>query len=190
MYREDMRPVIVESFIKEFNKNGPKLNLDDVASSIHMSKKTIYRFFRSKQSIYEYILNDASKQILGAQQRIFAQEGLSTKEKLLQITTIKTTWEDRIDLRHMVELKELEPEVYAHVLEAYDSHWDLILKLFEAGVQDGTLKPGSNPAFLVTLFQTGMVSFYATDILSRGKITYPEAIEMLAKTILEGVFAE
>ena len=190
MYREDMRPVIVESFIREFNKNGPRLNLDDVASSIHMSKKTIYRFFRSKQSIYEYILNDASKQILGAQQAIFSQKELSTKEKLFKIVTIKTTWEDRIDLRHMVELQELEPEVYQHVLEAYDSHWDLILRLLETGVQDGTLKPGSNPAFLVNLFQQGMVSLYATDILSRGKISYPEAIVILAKTIFEGVFAE
>lgn len=189
MYREDMRPVIVESFIREFNKHGPKLNLDDVASSIHMSKKTIYRFFRSKQSIYEYILNDASKQILTAQRLIFSKEGLSTKEKLFAIVTIKTDWETKIDLRHMNELQVYEPVVFQHVLEAYSTHWDLLLRLLEQGVQDGTLKKDANPAFLLNLFQHGMVSFYEADVLTRSKLSYSEAVELLAKTIFEGALA-
>ena len=189
MYREDMRPVIVDSFIREFNKNGPKLNLDDVASSIHMSKKTIYRFFRSKQSIYEYILNDASKQILGAQQIIFNDPNLSTKEKLFAITTIKTTWEETIDLRQMVNLQELEPVVYQHVIEAYDGHWDLVYKLLEIAAQDGTLKKGTNIDFILNLFQQGMVSLYQSDILTTSKMTYSEAIVVLAKTIFDGIIA-
>ena len=48
MYRKDLRPEIVDSFIAEFNEFGPKLTLDRVSSRIHISKKTIYRFFRSK----------------------------------------------------------------------------------------------------------------------------------------------
>ena len=190
MYREDMRPIIVESFIKEFNKNGPRLNLDDVASSIHMSKKTIYRFFRSKQSIYEYILNDASKQILLAQQAIFTDESLSTKEKLYRITTIQTTWEGKIDLSHMGEVQDLEPEVYNHVIEAYNTHWGLLLKLLENGIADGTLKPDTNPAFLVNLFQHGMTALYENGFLARAKLTYTEGICLLSKTIFDGAFAD
>ena len=189
MYREDMRPTIVDSFIREFNKNGPKLNLDDVASSIHMSKKTIYRFFRSKQSIYEYILNDASKQILNAQQSIFSQPDLSTKDKLFAIMTIKTTWEEKIDLRHMSELQELEPVVFAHVLEAYHGHWDLIEKVLVMGVQDGTLKPDTNVPLVLNLFQQGMTSLHSTDILIRSKLTYSEAIATLANIVFDGILA-
>lgn len=189
MYREDMRPTIVESFIREFNKNGPKLNLDDVASSIHMSKKTIYRFFRSKQSIYEYILNDASKQILNAQQAIFSTPDLSTKDKLIAILTIKTTWEGKIDLSHMSALQEYEPEVFAHVLDAYRGHWGLVEKVLEQGVEDGTLKPGTNVPMVLNLFQQGMTSLHCTDVLIRSKMTYSEAIESLSHTIFYGLLA-
>ena len=189
MYREDMRPTIVDSFIREFNKHGPKLNLDDVASSIHMSKKTIYRFFRSKQSIYDYILNDASKQILNAQQVIFSNEEMSTKEKLYAITTIKTSWEEKIDLRHMFEIKEQEPEVFEHVCEAFRCHWDFLNKLLEEALKDGTLKPETNVPFILNLFQQGMISLYSTDTLAKSKLTYSDAIEELAKTIFEGTLA-
>ena len=190
MYREDMRPVIVESFINEFNKHGPKLNLDDVASAIHMSKKTIYRFFRSKQSIYEYILNDASKQILFGQQSIYAQNDLTTKEKLQKIMTIHTDWENKIDLTHMFELKSYEPEVFERVMEAFRVHWDAMYSLLEIGQKDGTIKPEVNIRIVLSLFQQGIVSLYSTNVLEMGKLSYPDAIESIANIIFNGVFAD
>lgn len=188
MYREDMRPVIVESFVNEFNKHGPKLNLDDVASAIHMSKKTIYRFFRSKQSIYEYILNDASKQILFAQQSIYSHNDLSTKEKLQQIITIHTEWESKIDLSHMFELKSSEPEVFERVMEAFRVHWDAMYSLLEIGQKDGTIKPEVNIRLVLNLFQQGIVSLYSTNVLEMGKLNYSEAIDSIAAIIFNGVF--
>ena len=119
MYREDMRPVIVDSFIREFNKNGPKLNLS-----------------------------------------------------------------------HMVELKDYEPEVYARVMEAYRTHWDLLLNLLEKGAQDGTLKKGTRPQFILNLFQYGMESLYSSNVLERSKLTYSEAIVELADTIFSGILAD
>ena len=48
---ESVKAKIIEAFIMEFNADGTKLNLDNVAKRIHISKKTIYRYFSSKTDI-------------------------------------------------------------------------------------------------------------------------------------------
>ena len=45
----DVKMEIVHSFISEFNKKGHKATLDEVSSNIHISKKTIYKYFSGKR---------------------------------------------------------------------------------------------------------------------------------------------
>ena len=58
MLDSHLKEQIEAAFIAVFNVKGPKVTLEEVATSIHISKKTIYRFFKSKTEIYESILHD------------------------------------------------------------------------------------------------------------------------------------
>ena len=88
MYRKDLRPEIVDSFIAEFNEFGPKLTLDRVSSRIHISKKTIYRFFRSKDEIYSYILKQAARDVAMGQKAVLEDSSLSPAEKVRRILPV------------------------------------------------------------------------------------------------------
>ena len=66
----DIKEEIVNSFIAEFNVSGPKLTLDQVTARIHISKKTIYKYFSSKRAIYDIILERTSSYIVEKQKEI------------------------------------------------------------------------------------------------------------------------
>ena len=187
MYRKDMTPEIVDSFIQEFNLNGPKLTLDDVSARIHISKKTIYRFFASKNAIYEYIIDAVVSMIREHRKAIFDDASLSTKEKFYAVLAYRTPWEEKIDLSKIPSIKYDSPEVFAKILGAFQDSFVCIAELIEQGKKEGTFKPDLNSGFTLRLLRAAKMSLLQTDTLKESGLTYPEATCRLAEFALAGV---
>ena len=45
------REEIVQEAIAQFQKNGLKFTMNDIAASLHIAKKTIYQFYASKEEL-------------------------------------------------------------------------------------------------------------------------------------------
>ena len=141
MYRKDLRPEIVDSFIAEFNEFGPKLTLDRVSSRIHISKKTIYRFFRSKDEIYSYILKQAARDVAMGQKAVLEDSSLSPAEKVRRILTVETLWESKIDISKVAELTEEAPGIAKEILEAYHASWGAVRQALNDAKEKGVVRP-------------------------------------------------
>lgn len=188
MKETDIQEKIIQAFIRIFNEKGYKVTLDEVASSIHISKKTIYKYFTNKASIYDYILLSAEEEIARKQSQIFTDSNMTTKDKLFAILTISTSREKEIDIAKVSDLGLAEPE-FAHRLHiAYEKRWQYFILLVNQGRKDGTLRKDVKSDFLVHLLSAGMEMLYEEDFLRRNQITYTEGIRLLAKTVLEGVY--
>ena len=84
------KETILTTFIELFNLYGSSLTLSQLSSSLHISKKTIYKFFSSKNEIYEAILDSAIEQISNRQKEIYENSSLTLDEKIHQLLTIET----------------------------------------------------------------------------------------------------
>ena len=189
MEERDVKLAIVNEFVSQFNQYGPKVTLDSVCKPIHISKKTIYKHFPSKAGIYDYLLEEAVKSVLEGQKAVYEDPALSTKEKLVRILNIRADWESKIDVSKIFEFETYEPTFYAKFLKAYESNWDYFLSLMDKGKRDGTVKPDANPDIVVALLSSAMVSLYKGDALQRLGLTYQEAIDQIAGTVLFGILA-
>lgn len=190
MYNENVRDQIIKEFAKEFNEKGPQLVLSRVATTLHISKKTIYRYFESKTAIYDCVLKNTSDEIHAEQAKIVNDKSLSTKEKLFRILTIKSSTESLFDVSKMFEFLKYEPEFYLHLLRAYRTNWAPFTALIEQGKKDGTLKPDTSAPFLVSLITKGYEMCYEGDFLARNHLTYTEAVKKIADTVLAGIYAD
>ena len=173
--REDpkvIRSKIVTSFITEFNDHGVNLNLDNVAKRIHISKKTIYRYFDSKSDIYIYVLKTTREYILQKQKEILEADNISLLEKLTRILTIKTPFEDYIDFSHIHELRTAEPEVYEEIRVGYSDQWEYFICLIEEGKAKGIIRPSVNARLAAEGLSAAMTSFYKKDVLEQAHVTY------------------
>ena len=189
MEHDSVKLAIVNEFIAQFNVVGPKVTLDSVCKPIHISKKTIYKYFPSKAGIYDFILKDAQAGILSAQRQIFNDPNLSTKEKLEKILSIHIDWEDRIDISKIFQFEESEPEFYQKFIQAYESNWDYFIRLVDEGKQNGTVKGEINGEVVVAVLSAAMTNLYRGNTLDALGISYAEAIDSIAAMILYGIFA-
>ncbi|MDY5440697.1 MAG: TetR/AcrR family transcriptional regulator [Candidatus Enteromonas sp.] len=190
MYRNDLRPTIVTSFIEEFNLHGPKLTLDKVASRIHISKKTIYRFFRSKDDIYAYLLNEACTMIHREQSAIAADPNRSTRQKIIDILTIPSVYETRMDISKLPMLETESPAIFKNFLHAFEISWNDVSSLLLQGQEEGIVKKDINVPLAVGYLEGCLQHLFITPLLKTAKLTYTEAIHQLVDTFLFGAFVE
>ena len=52
MEGQENKEKILEATMKVFNRKGLKFTMDDIAAELSMSKKTIYRVFRDKETMF------------------------------------------------------------------------------------------------------------------------------------------
>lgn len=186
MYRKDLRPDIVASFLGEFNAFGPKLTLDQIASKIHISKKTIYRFFEGKDDIYLYICKIASKKLQTALEEIEKGEG-TTVEKMAKMIRARSCWAKDIDVSYVRELKEVSPDVYAAFLHLHHIHWESMMVLMNQGKNEGMVKSALDLRLAIRYLEAGLDALLDDDILATTGLTYAQAVDSLSDTFLNGM---
>jgi TetR/AcrR family transcriptional repressor of mexJK operon len=78
----DRRDEIADEFMKHFHHFGfKKTSVDEVAGQLHISKKTIYEYFESKEDMFKFVITRESKKI-GSQMEVRLKTAHSGDEKI------------------------------------------------------------------------------------------------------------
>lgn len=186
----NVKDEIADAFVTEFNRNGPKLTLDGVTAIIHISKKTIYKYFQSKQDIYRYILGKTTAYVEEKQREIRDNPDLPLREKIEQIITITTPYEMQLDVARIPELKEAEPEVFAEIDTAFHVQWEAVRDVLEEAISKGVVRTSCTPNFIITVLYASMTDFLREPFLRSESLSYTEAVHRLADLVLNGIFTQ
>ena len=182
----DIKERIVAQFLQEFNKKGYKVTLDGISEKLHISKKTIYKYFASKSDIYLYILDCVLDEVVSRQKEIFDDCSLSISEKIRSILSIHTEWEKEIDFPKMATLLEKEPEFEMELKKAYLVQWDYVRALLEEGKWAGIIREDLDIDLLVLMLSSSYEALYFSGILA--KDSYSHQVEKIAGIVLDGCF--
>ena len=182
----DIKERIVAQFLQEFNKKGYKVTLDGISEKLHISKKTIYKYFASKSDIYLYILDCVLDEVVSRQKEIFDDCSLSISEKIRFILSIHTEWEKEIDFPKMATLLEKEPEFEMELKKAYLVQWDYVRALLEEGKRAGIIREDLDIDLLVLMLSSSYEALYFSGILD--KDSYSHQVEKIAGIVLDGCF--
>lgn len=133
-----MRQQIINTAIQLTEQYGIKFTLDDIALCAHISKKTIYKYFSSKEELIGAVVDFVFADIHRQHQDILSQE-ISSLEKLRRIVSVypKVIHFDSLKLNKLVEL---HPNIYRRIDEQFHSNWDLTLDLYDKCVKEGSIK--------------------------------------------------
>lgn len=144
-----MEQKIIDSAIKLIQQYGIKFTLDDIAADAKISKKTIYKFFSSKESlingVIDYIFAD-----IHAQHKTILNEDIPNIEKLIKIVSVYPQV-IHFDSLKLDKLIELHPDIYKRIDGQFHNNWDLTLSLYDKCVEEGSVKPIDREYFRLIL---------------------------------------
>lgn len=189
MEKEDLtlREKIIFTFIVCFNEKGPLLTLDDVCSKIHISKKTLYTIFSSKEEIYKTIISETAKEIYAKEQAIYDEVNESLIGKLYKMIITKVSYEGRVLLWRINELAVTDPKIYRLFLKTYNTQWDFFSKVLTEAKEKGILRNDISNEIIVNSFVGAIEALFQGNFLIKNRITATEAVIKLVDMFLKGL---
>lgn len=181
-----LRERIMEAAIDQFNRKGLKFTMDDVAGSLSVSKKTLYKVFSDKEALFFDMVDYCFDAIKESERAILDDPEMDIVEKIRKIIIVLPHRYKTIDFRQLYSLREKFPLIYARLEKRLESDWEPTISLLEQGMEAGRIKPLST-AVLRAMIEGTIEHFLSRDILLQEDISYPEALEKMMDIIMEGI---
>lgn len=124
MPNQNLKGDILEATIQAFQKKGLKFTMDDIASLLEISKKTIYTVFPDKNSLVLEMVDYCFSSIKEGEQKVLQDLSLDTVGKIRAILGVLPEGYRELDLRQLYLLKERYPEVYEKVKSRLETGWE------------------------------------------------------------------
>ena len=134
-----LRETILDGTMQVFNRKGLKFTMDDVASELGMSKKTIYTVFRDKETLFLEMVDYCFDTIKESEKRVLEDESLDTVGKIRAILGVLPESYRDIDFRQLYLLKDKFPKIYKKVEERLETGWETTIRLIEEGIEEGEI---------------------------------------------------
>lgn len=183
---EAAKEKILDATIKVFNKKGLKFTMDDLASELSMSKKTIYNVFKDKESLFYQMVDYCFDHIKESENEVLADPNLSTVQKVHNVLGVLPEGYRDIDFRQLYNLKEKYPQIYRKVEERLENGWENTIALIKQGIEEGCIRP-INIHVLKTMLEATLEQFFQRDVLIVNGISYQEALEEVVSIMVDGI---
>ncbi|WP_130838149.1 TetR/AcrR family transcriptional regulator [Lachnoclostridium sp. Marseille-P6806] len=187
--KKETRTRILEATIRIFNKKSLKFTMDDIASELSISKKTIYTFFRSKEELFYSVADYCFNQVKEAEREVLERPGLSTLERLRALLAVLPGRYREIDLRQLYVLRDRYPEIFRHVEKRLSNDWEPTIELLQKGMEEGVIRPVSIPLFKA-MYEAAVEQFFQRDILIREQLSYSEGLQQVVDILVDGIAAK
>ncbi|MBL8966043.1 MAG: TetR/AcrR family transcriptional regulator [Spirochaetaceae bacterium] len=179
---------IREATLLEFNDQGPRFTMDDLARRLGISKKTLYEQVRDKESLLVMLVEEAWRSIKAQESLIVADASLDAPAKFRAVVAIMPVLGSALDYRRLSELQELYPAIRDRIDGHLEADWEVTLGLFEDCVALGKFRPVDRGVLREVLYAT-MERMLVDDFLERSGKAYEEALGEVLDLLVEGLRA-
>ena len=177
---------ILDATIDIFNQKGLKFTMDDIASQLEISKKTIYTVFSDKKSMFLAMVDYCFDSIKESERAVIEAENLSTMEKIRKILGVLPESYRDIDFRQLYVLRDTYPKIYAKVESRLENGWETTIQLLQKGMEEGIIRKIQIPLFK-TMFEATLEQFFKRDILVKANISYAEGLQEIVDILVDGI---
>lgn len=185
---KQLQKLILAGTVQAFNQKGLKFTMDDIASLLGISKKTIYTVFADKEALFLAMVDELFDSVKESERQILEDADLSTTEKLRRVLGVLPESYKEVDFRQLYLLKEKYPKIYDQVELRLETGWETTIELLEQGIKEGVIRPIRIPLFKL-MMEAALEQFFQRDILIKNRITYAEALDEVVEILLDGILA-
>ena len=169
--QEKLGALVRTQAMQLFRQQGLHFTMQQVAEPLHISKKTIYTVYPSKEALLLDMVDHAFAKIHRCKQEILAGGG-TLQEKLRAVINAIPA--------------EYAPVVAARVRSQLENGWEPTMALLEQAVAEGVMRPVSLPV-LRQMITASIESFLADRSLAESGVQYVAVLEEMISILLEGV---
>ena len=180
-----MRDRILEKAYELIQRYGLRgFTMDDVASELGISKKTIYKTFDSKN----HLISELVDRIIEVEKQTFSKEIGKHDDWMDKFESMLTMYTpEDIPMRLVDELYRYYPQEKEKVEKLAAFRQEIIFPLIEEGQAMGKIRWDLNPAIIVSMIHNLFMTPVEPKILESQDLTIKQLIEQIKKLFFYGI---
>jgi len=182
---------IIEAATDRFMDAGLyKVTMDEIASDLRMSKKTVYKFFPSKEDLLKAIVHTMLKRVESEVQAIISSEK-PFEEKFISILTLVGKILRRLSRPFMTDMQRFAPGLWKEI-ETFrrEKVFSKIQQIFRQAKKEGVFREDLDPDLFFLVLTTAMQGIMNPQVLSQQPFSAEEAFKGIFRILYEGALTE
>jgi len=193
--RKDIENRIIIEAKKAFVKNGySKVNTQFLANELGISKRTLYEYFKSKESLLEEVIDSDLKEIKYHIDSIVKEIKEQESEYLFNLNRLWNVMSKSsytFTKKFYDDLKRFAPKQWKKIEKfRADQIKRNFTKLYAIGVKRGIIKDNINKEIFYLIYYNSLQNILVPDILSDLPITNLEALQNIIDVLFTGSLTE
>ena len=191
MVEDDDETRIIGAAADRFMEAGLyKVTMDEIASDLRMSKKTVYKFFPSKEVLLKAIVHTMMKKIESDVQTIISSEK-PFEEKLTSILTIVGMLLRKMSRPFLIDIQRFAPGLWKEI-ETFrrERVFSKIQQMFRQAKKEGVFREDLDPDLFILIFATVMQGIMNPQVLSQQSFSAEEAFKGIFRILYEGALTD
>ncbi|MDY3931068.1 MAG: TetR/AcrR family transcriptional regulator [Erysipelotrichaceae bacterium] len=184
--KDHLQDRILQAAIVQFSRKGLHFTMQDIADTMHIAKKTIYKSYDGKEALLIALIDAGFEKIHAHKQEIIANENLTIPEKLQKEMVALPSDFLGVDWSQLDGLDTMYPRVAQHLKEHLEKNWEPTIDLIEEGISDGVIRP-INISILKNIVTASIESFLSNDYLTQNQIAYDDALAEMMDILMKGM---
>lgn len=188
----DMREHIFGQASELFFQFGfSKVTTDEVAASAGISKKTLYKYFDSKEALFTEVIN-RTVQALAEEIEATVEDGETDfPEKLRRLIELRAAQFSRISQPLINDVQRNFPLLWKQVEEYRRTRLEAHLgRLIGEGVKQGVFRPDIDAKMLEMVYMSAITGIVNPESLARMPYSVQEATDAIMRIIFTGVLTD
>jgi len=189
---EKTRTRILEAARGQFIQFGfSQTTVDEIASSLGISKATLYKYFSSKEQLLREIVFGLLRSIEAGVDAITQDERKDFVEKLGEMLSFIGMKLAGISGLLTIDIQRNAPEIWREIDEfRRERILSKLKRIIQEGVENGVFRPDFNQDLLVLMYITLIQSIMNPATLVQFSLSFSEGFEIIIRIVLEGILAE
>ncbi len=182
-----MRDRIIQVATEKINKYGfRKFTVNDIATELGISKKTVYKYFTSKNEIISVIVDTNVEMERKDVLKALESEGSWTDKLQALMFTFVT---DRLEWV-TEELHRFFPQEWAKIEAQRKWKLTLVKELFVKAIENGEIRSDIAPGIIELTFVSTVNALFNYDNLEQIDMTPEQAMEEFKKILFTGILTK
>jgi AcrR family transcriptional regulator len=158
--------------------------MDDISSELGISKKTLYKYFDSKNQLISANVD----RLVELEKRTFIEEVEKRSSWFEKLDVMLTLYiPEDIPFKLVDELYRYFPEEKEKIEELAEFRQSLVLPLIEQGQKRGEIRADLNPAIITLVIHNIFMSPTDEKVLKKQDITVKQLLEQMKKLFFYGI---
>jgi len=168
-----------------------KITMEEIATTLGISKKTLYKHYSNKESILKDIVSTAKCEIETFIEELINNKKLQFIEKLKIFMNFIAKQTERLENPMIHDIMKCNPEIWHEILEFRKNRfYKQFSELIEQGKKSRIFNKDLNTEVIVITYVSAVHSLITPSVLSTLPVSADQAYREIMKIFFEGIFTE